>query len=146
MDKSCAPTQHKAHGPHEPVSQMTKDPVCGMSVDPQQAAVSQLRGGKTYYFCSAHCAEMFRADPDRLLADEKDLPQVRQPSQKPAGPVRSEGYTCPMHPEVRQQEPGACPKCGMALEPVSPKAPATKIEYTCPMHPEIVRRPGHPIA
>ncbi len=52
-------------------------------------------------------------------------------------------HTCPMHPEVRQEGPGSCPKCGMALEPVAPSAPAALIEYTCPMHPEIVRdRPG----
>lgn len=49
-------------------------------------------------------------------------------------------YICPMDPDVRQAGPGACPKCGMALEPETPIA-ATKIEYTCPMHPEIVR-PG----
>ena len=51
-------------------------------------------------------------------------------------------YTCPMHPEVRQPGPGQCPKCGMALEPVTPSAAATA-EYVCPMHPHIVRdRPG----
>src|SRR5512135_2451766 len=48
-------------------------------------------------------------------------------------------YTCPMHPEIRQPAPGACPKCGMALEPVQPSIPAVKTEWTCPMHPEIVR-------
>jgi P-type Cu+ transporter len=49
-------------------------------------------------------------------------------------------YTCPMHPEVRQQGPGSCPKCGMALEPVAPATrPAPRVEYTCPMHPQIVR-------
>ncbi|HUW28637.1 MAG TPA: copper-translocating P-type ATPase [Sulfuriferula sp.] len=53
-------------------------------------------------------------------------------------------YTCPMHPEVRQQGPGACPKCGMALEPMDVPAPATKTEYTCPMHPEVVQdHPGN---
>ncbi len=48
-------------------------------------------------------------------------------------------YTCPMHPEIRQPGPGACPKCGMALELVQPSIPAVKTEWTCPMHPEIVR-------
>src|SRR2546422_1244100 len=53
-------------------------------------------------------------------------------------------YTCPMHPEVRQEVPGSCPKCGMALEPLAPTAPTVaRVEYTCPMHPEIVRsEPG----
>jgi P-type Cu+ transporter len=54
------------------------------------------------------------------------------------------GYTCPMHPEVRQAAPGACPKCGMALEPLEPSAQSVKTEWTCPMHPEIVRdAPGN---
>lgn len=53
-------------------------------------------------------------------------------------------YTCPMHPEVRQFGPGSCPKCGMALEPVTPQTPTLKTEYVCPMHPQIVRpEPGH---
>jgi len=53
-------------------------------------------------------------------------------------------YTCPMHPEVRQEVPGSCPKCGMALEPLAPTAPTVaRVEYTCPMHPQIVRsEPG----
>ena len=52
-------------------------------------------------------------------------------------------YVCPMDPEVRESKPGACPKCGMALEPAAPAAPLVKTEYVCPMHPEIVRaEPG----
>src|SRR5512143_2167532 len=47
-------------------------------------------------------------------------------------------YTCPMHPEIRRDQPGSCPKCGMALEPVMPDVPS-KTDWTCPMHPEIVR-------
>ncbi|TCV90251.1 copper-transporting P-type ATPase [Sulfurirhabdus autotrophica] len=53
-------------------------------------------------------------------------------------------YTCAMHPEVRQQEPGACPKCGMALEPMGMPVTTSKTEYTCPMHPEVVQdHPGN---
>ena len=56
----------------------------------------------------------------------------------------AELYTCPMHPEVRQEKPGPCRKCGMALERLAPKTAAEKIEYTCPMHPQIVRdKPGN---
>ena len=52
-------------------------------------------------------------------------------------------YTCPMHPEVRQERPGACPHCGMALEPMMTAVPGTRTTYVCPMHPEIVRaEPG----
>ena len=62
-----------------------------------------------------------------------------RPAATPLSPADMEReYTCPMDPEVRQQGPGACPKCGMALEPVD-FAPVTRIEWTCPMHPEIVR-------
>ncbi len=58
------------------------------------------------------------------------------------GTTPAPAYVCPMCPEVRAAKPGACPSCGMALEPDIPVA-ATRTEYTCPMHPEIVRRqPG----
>jgi P-type Cu+ transporter len=61
----------------------------------------------------------------------------------PQAAPRAALYVCPMDPEVRQDHPGACPKCGMALEPDVPLAPVTRVEYTCPMHPEIVRaEPG----
>ncbi len=57
---------------------------------------------------------------------------------------RKATYTCPMHPEVRQKNPGSCPKCGMALEQVEPQVSQSKTEWTCPMHPEIVRdKPGN---
>ncbi len=86
------------------------------------------------------------APPEALTAVAS---AARQPAaheillqQKPSAP-RTAVYTCPMDPEVRQEHPGACPKCGMALEPDVPAAPATRTEYTCPMHPEIVRaEPG----
>ncbi|OYV19473.1 MAG: copper-translocating P-type ATPase [Methylococcaceae bacterium NSM2-1] len=59
---------------------------------------------------------------------------------------REKIYTCPMHPEIRLEKPGNCPKCGMALEPMAPmesKAPEIHTEYVCPMHPEIIRsEPG----
>ena len=58
-------------------------------------------------------------------------------------PTAAGDYTCPMHPEVRQDAPGDCPDCGMALEPHGPSEWAARVEYTCPMHPEIVRdEPG----
>src|SRR5262249_56902677 len=60
------------------------------------------------------------------------------PEEKPTGPG-SVIYTCPMHQEIRQSGPGACSKCGMALEPLVPIPAAAQTEYVCPMHPEIVR-------
>ena len=108
------------------------DPVCGMQVNPVTAAGKHEYQGKTYYFCSTHCLHKFSANPDAVL----------NPKPKPPAPTDAE-YTCPMDPEVRQRGSGACPKCGMALEPVNPVLAATKTEYVCPMHPEVVREePG----
>ncbi len=87
------------------------DPVCGMTVDPQQAAGSSTYQGKTYHFCSKGCVAKFERDPERYLHPDA------KPEPMPAA-VGAAEYTCPMHPEVRQIGPGFCPKCGMALEPV----------------------------
>src|SRR5918992_2144942 len=117
------------------------DPVCGMTVDPREAAGTAVHDGHTYYFCSPSCRDQFQAAPETYV--ERRSAEVMDISRHtPSGDAAAE-YTCPMHPEVRQRGPGACPKCGMALEPVTAAAPATRTEYTCPMHPEIVRRePG----
>ncbi|MDQ3013901.1 MAG: YHS domain-containing protein, partial [Acidobacteriota bacterium] len=104
------------------------DPVCGMKVSAATAAGKHEYNGQTYYFCSAHCLHKFQADPEAVL----------HPAPEPTAKADTE-YTCPMDPEVRRIGPGACPKCGMALEPVNIGVPQTKTEYTCPMHPEIVR-------
>jgi P-type Cu+ transporter len=120
-----------------------KDPVCGMDVSPESAKYKLAHGGKTYYFCSAHCLENFRAHPEQyaksaILPSSPTSPKAAKiPSEQPASAAK---YVCPMCPEVSKTAPGACPKCGMALEPDLPVA-ASKVEYTCPMHPEIVR-PG----
>ena len=107
------------------------DPVCGMTISPDDAVGHVDYKGQTYYFCSQSCLDQFRATPEPFLGER---PAATPPS--PADVERE--YTCPMDPEVRQKGPGACPKCGMALEPVD-LAPVTKTEWTCPMHPEIVR-------
>jgi Cu+-exporting ATPase len=124
------------------------DPVCGMTVRPEAAAASVDHDGRTFYFCSTRCSETFAADPGRYLgADRGDDDQHHHhhdPHAQPVagGPPPAAGqlYTCPMHPEIEQEGPGACPKCGMALEPSGvPAPPASRTEWTCPMHPEIVR-------
>src|SRR5579863_4779719 len=142
---------------------MEKDPVCGMKVDPARARAVHEHAGKTYYFCCAGCKEKFSAAPAKYL-QAKTLVGIAPMSAQPVqiAPAASHDssqpfvkidmvphaersaaaaneYTCPMDPEVRQQGPGDCPKCGMALEPVIAALPMTKTEYTCPMHPEIVR-------
>jgi Cu+-exporting ATPase len=115
--------------------QLEKDPVCGMTVDPEKAAAKVEHDGKTYYFCSPRCAERFSKEPEKFLTAlgragmegmEHDHGQHSHAhsaeSQKPEStphakdkPVR---YTCPMHPEIVRMGPGACPICGMALEPM----------------------------
>jgi P-type Cu+ transporter len=103
------------HGHKVPqVDGALKDPVCGMTVTPQSKHTLALEG-KPVYFCSAGCKARFEANPSKyLLAGSADVPAVTEPAA--AGAI----YTCPMHPEVRQDHPGACPKCGMALEPEMP--------------------------
>jgi P-type Cu+ transporter len=99
----------------DPSSAALKDPVCGMAVTAQSPHCQQHKG-TTIYFCSAGCKAKFAADPGRYLK-----PPENAAAPRPETPVTSGAiYTCPMHPEIRQDHPGACPKCGMALEPEMP--------------------------
>ena len=104
------------------VAPMSVDPVCGMKVEPDSAADSAEHGGRTWHFCSPHCATKFRSDPEKYTqADTGGGDPVQHDSGKvPEGgqPRGSGKYTCPMHPEIVQDGPGSCPKCGMALEPM----------------------------
>ncbi|MBI4767801.1 MAG: heavy metal translocating P-type ATPase [Deltaproteobacteria bacterium] len=112
------------------------DPVCGMTIEDKDAAVTTDYKGKTYYFCSPSCQAKFEKDPQSFVGTEETVV-----SEAPGG-AKGRLYTCPMHPEIHEKQPGFCPKCGMALEPVTPAVPS-KTEWTCPMHPEIVRdEPG----
>lgn len=96
-----------------PAAQPHLDPVCGMTVRPENAAGSHVHEGKTYYFCSTGCLAKFRQDPSAFLIPPAQ--RVTKPAVVPPG-SRVE-YICPMDPEVVATEPGACPICGMALEP-----------------------------
>ena len=91
-----------------------KDPVCGMSVDPTATAHRASHDGQDYFFCSAGCRTKFIGDPMRYL----NPPVEAEPA------VPGAIYTCPMHPEIRQEGPGSCPICGMALEPETVTAEA----------------------
>ncbi len=156
MDREALNTQKTNAGAIE------KDPVCGMSVDPAKAKATLEHAGKTYYFCCVGCQVKFSGDPARYLTPKplvgiapmsgkpiQIAPAAARPAAQPAvqlvaAPAAARKdvtneYTCPMDPEVRQQGPGDCPKCGMALEPSIAALPLEKTEYTCPMHPEIVR-------
>ncbi len=124
-----------------------KDPVCNMKVD-ESSKFSVLHEDTSYYFCSQTCYDKFINDPKKYIephdADHEccntttSAETKKEPDNSKAGK-----YTCPMHPEVESDKPGDCPKCGMALESLTPTAAAEKTEYTCPMHPEIVQdEPG----
>ena len=99
------------------VTTALKDPVCGMSVT-DQSKHSHDHAGKMFYFCSAGCKTKFAADPAKYLTAKSAAPMVTAAS-VPASSIAAM-YTCPMHPEIRQDHPGTCPKCGMALEPEMP--------------------------
>jgi len=104
--------RHSGHAPVAPPPELAKDPVCGMTVEPATARYRTSHDGAAYFFCGARCLERFTADPQRFLSP-------REPAPAPAG---AGTWTCPMHPEVIRGEPGNCPLCGMALEPVTPGA------------------------
>ena len=102
---------HSRHGqkPAALPEGAARDPVCGMTVDPEAAKHRTVFEGHTYYFCCSGCLTKFEADPKRYTeAEPLPAPAV------PQGTI----YTCPMHPGIRQVGPGSCPICGMALEPV----------------------------
>ncbi|WP_431511563.1 heavy metal translocating P-type ATPase [Variovorax sp. DAIF25] len=117
------------HGAHPPASgepspetdAILKDPVCGMTVTTRSTHVLQHEGGPVY-FCSPGCKAKFEANPDKYAkrGAQPAAPLVLAPAQPaqpgPPGTI----YTCPMHPEIRQDHPGNCPKCGMTLEPEMP--------------------------
>jgi Cu+-exporting ATPase len=106
------------------------DPVCKMTIEEKDAVGTALYGNATYHFCSGSCKEKFLKSPEDFLSGKPPVEKA---------PASGAVYTCPMHPEVRKEGPGSCPKCGMALEPLTPLMPSSKTEWTCPMHPEIVQ-------
>ena len=124
---------------------LERDPVCGMNVNPVNAKYIHEHAGKKYFFCCGRCAEKFKTAPEQFLNTSRTsglvtLGMLAAKVQERKSEVGS--YVCPMCLEVREAKPGACPSCGMALEPAMPIG-STRTEYTCPMHPQIVRsEPG----
>jgi len=106
-EHSCCNHREKPDATVSPAAPRVRDPVCGMSVDPNTAKHRFDHEGTTYFFCNPRCLEKFRASPATYL----------EPPPKPEEGDTAIEYTCPMHPEVVQLGPGTCPKCGMALEP-----------------------------
>jgi len=107
-------TTHHDHDAMAKAADTLKDSVCGMTVTAQSAHHVEHEG-HPYYFCSAKCQATFSAEPQKYVSGARDgAPTAPVPAQ--VGAI----YTCPMHPEIRQDHPGDCPKCGMTLEPVMP--------------------------
>jgi Cu+-exporting ATPase len=102
---------HHDHRAAESGGVRVEDPVCGMSVDPQKTQHRTRLDDRDYFFCNPRCREKFIADPAKYLTPKAVEAPLPVPS--PPGTI----WTCPMHPEIRQDKPGACPLCGMALEP-----------------------------
>ncbi|MEX0611129.1 MAG: heavy metal-binding domain-containing protein, partial [Pirellulales bacterium] len=107
---------------------MAIDPICGMTVD-ERTAISAERDGETFYFCSEHCRRRFLAGEEGQPHGEHHAPDlVTFAAPPPPAPTGKIIYTCPMHPEIEQDRPGFCPKCGMALEPKTATAEADESE------------------
>jgi Cu+-exporting ATPase len=102
---------HHDHSPADSGAVTVKDPVCGMSVDPQKTQHRTQAGGGDYFFCNARCREKFIANPAQYLAPKPA--ETPPPAHVAPGTI----WTCPMHPEIQQDKQGVCPLCGMALEP-----------------------------
>jgi Cu+-exporting ATPase len=110
-----------AHAPTHPASggdESAIDPVCGMRVDPAASKHWIEHAVTLIHFCSAGCLQKFIADPTAYLVAKAPV-ATAAPSPPPAAGVETR-YTCPMHPEIIRDVPGACPICGMALEPMLP--------------------------
>ncbi len=103
---------HQEHSVPSSADEALKDPVCGMTVTMESPHKAE-HAGRPYWFCSAGCRTKFLTEPQKHLAPVASL---AEPTPDAAGTA----YTCPMHPEIRQDHPGNCPKCGMTLETVMP--------------------------
>jgi P-type Cu+ transporter len=106
----CGGRDHAGNGrEHDRTREGMRDPVCGMTVDPETSKHRFEYRGETFHFCSSGCRTKFTANPQKYL----DRSKPQENASVPEGSI----YTCPMHPEIRQAGPGSCPICGMALEP-----------------------------
>ena len=120
----CTVSSHRPHqeAAMSPATPTAIDPVCGMEVTPGAARGGSVEHrGATVHFCNPRCREKFVADPERYLPSGGEAPARPAAAPHDAAPAGAV-WTCPMHPEVREPRPGACPKCGMALEPEVPSA------------------------
>ncbi len=133
MIKSSPETEQK----EESGISKEKDPVCGMTVD-KDTDLKYEYNGNSYYFCSSYCLDKFKKEPEKYLGTKSQVI-----SDIPKDMPACSGYTCPMHPEIKENKIGSCPQCGMALEPISISLEHTKTEWICPMDPDVISdKPG----
>ena len=141
---------------HKKAEQSLSDPVCSMDVTEDSEHHLHYHN-QEYFFCSSTCLGKFKAEPEKYIKEEQDrehhchdhehqhhshTSHSHSHSHSSEQPLDSPSYyTCPMHPEIHEDKPGNCPKCGMALDRVAEVA-SSQTKYTCPMHPEIVQ--DHP--
>jgi P-type Cu+ transporter len=110
VDRTAENYTAQSKAAHTPVTRI--DPVCGMEIEEADSVGTVEHNGTTYYFCAESCLERFQQNPDEFLS----------PTLTPPAPVTAPSggrveYTCPMDPQIIRDTPGACPICGMALEP-----------------------------
>jgi Cu+-exporting ATPase len=114
-------------------NEYSHDIICGMKVKPDTPFRYSYKGSE-YLFCSPVCMNKFKQNPEVFIRNSASQNKKSTATE----------YTCPMHPEIRNSAPGACPKCGMDLEPIQLLSNNKKTDWTCPMHPEIIRsEPGN---
>src|ERR1700751_5642520 len=112
-------SRHQYHSSAPPNA--VHDPVCGMTIDPAKARHRAEHAGHSYFFCGAKCREKFAAEPARYTLS----PRAGAPKTGTRIGTSEVVWTCPMHPQILRNEPGSCPICGRALEPMTPSASDT---------------------
>lgn len=127
---------------------MAIDPICGMTVS-EDSEIRADRDGETYYFCCEHCRQQFLNPVSISAPGQPQLVMLRPPCCHGDGATSVDpsqiqsAYYCPMCEGIESDEPGECPKCGMALESTQGPKFDRSIIYTCPMHPEVIQdQPG----
>ena len=114
------------HVAQDIAGEQATDPVCGMKVPANSPHVAQ-HAGRRYLFCCDGCRTRFLSDPARF-ANPPDAASQPAGGTAPEAAAPGAVYTCPMHPEIRRDERGSCPLCGMALEPVVAAAGGSNAE------------------
>ena len=115
MKTNPKPNTNNHDHQHHDQGKVFIDPVCGMSTEDQHGFTPREHEGETYYFCSDHCLAKFKKSPDEYISGGPEKHMEAEEAEQ----IPGKQYTCPMHPEIIEDTQGSCPKCGMALEPLT---------------------------